>query len=174
MDGGQEYIDVLKESGEPPVRQTEWILKQVPNEGKPFTIADVFRLNLQREAFRQRLIEHWNSTEARTGTKRPVDAIIAPVAPTLAPKHGMTEWWGYTSYWNLADYPAAVFPVGHSQKSSKEEHNRFKECDNPMGVAKGHLPVCLQLIGRRLNEERVLAMLNVIDSGLKQDSGVVE
>lgn len=140
----------MAESGEPPVEQTKWILNQIPNGRKPFSIAEIFRLNLDREAFRQRLLEHWNATSLRTGSGRPVDGIISPVAPTLAPKHDGTSWWGYTSYWNLADYPAAVFPVGMKELLTDESSVR--------------LPVCLQIIGRRLNEEKTLAMLNVVDS----------
>ena len=151
---------------------TEWILKQVPNDGKPFTVAEIFRLNLQREAFRRKLLDHWNSTQTRTGLDRPVDAIIAPVAPTLAPKHGETKWWGYTSYWNLADYPAAVFPVsraGSLNGTMKVYGRGGGAVVDPEGIV-DKLPVCLQLIGRRLNEEKVLAILNVIDNTVSRDS----
>lgn len=96
---------------------------------------------------------------------RPVDAIISPVAPTLAPKHEKTDWWGYTSYWNLADYPAAVFPVGRSREPSDTMETEDKD-GSERAASKGAddgLPICLQLVGRRLNEEKVLGMLNVID-----------
>ena len=146
LDGGKEYYETLRESGEPPVPQVRWMLDQIPNEKRAYSIAETIKLNLRRDAFRQNLLMQWNSTWMHTGTQRPVDAIICPVAPTLAPKHNETRWWGYTSYWNLADYPAAVFPV--------------KKADS---VVPGELPICLQIVGRRLNEEKVLAMLNVVD-----------
>lgn len=119
-------------------------MDQIQNPGKDFSIRETFDLNIRREAFRHKLLMHWNATHSKTGTGRPVDAIITPVAPTLAPKHDSTSWWGYTSYWNLADYPAAVFPV-----------RRY--------TTPGDLPLCLQLVGRRFNEERVLGILNVVD-----------
>lgn len=145
LDGGKEYEAVLDASGEPANAQTKWIMDQIRNPGKDFSIKETFELNVQREAFRQKLLMHWNDTRLKTGTGRPIDAIIAPVAPTLAPKHETTSWWSYTSYWNLADYPAAVFPV-----------RRY--------TAPGQLPVCLQIVGRRLNEEKVLGILNVVDN----------
>lgn len=144
LDGGREYEAVLKESGEPANSQTRWIMDQIRNPNKDFSIRETFDLNVKREEFRQKLLIQWNDTVARTGTGRPVDAIITPVAPTRAPKHEGTTWWGYTSYWNLADYPAAVFPLRRS-------------------AHQGELPTCLQLVGRRLNEERVLGILNVVD-----------
>ena len=149
LDGGKEYFDVLNESGEPAVPQTKWILDQIPNNGAPFSVAEIFKLNLKRESFRQRLLMHWNATASRTRSGRPVDAIISPVAPTRAPKHNETRWWGYTSYWNLADYPAAVFPVTQPITEALS--------------AEPELPICLQVIGRRLNEEKTLAILNIVD-----------
>jgi len=34
------------------------------------------------------------------------------VGPTPAPKLGTAKYWNYTSFWNLVNYPAAVFPTG--------------------------------------------------------------
>ncbi|THH08355.1 hypothetical protein EW145_g2769 [Phellinidium pouzarii] len=179
LDGGREYNAVLMESGEPPVPQTKWIMNQVANGGKPFSVAEIFQLNLQREAFRHKLLKHWNNTKIKTGTGRPVDAIIAPVAPTLAPRHNTTQWWGYTSYWNLADYPAAVFPIGHCANNEGQlwptlngndglRHRQITDQWDP-ALHEG-LPVCLQLIGRRLNEEKVLGILNVVDKIVNKET----
>ena len=112
LDGGKEYRDVLAESGEPPVPQTEWIMSHVPDGGQAFSIGKTFALNKERERIRTEVAKQWNATHLLTGTGRPVDAIISAVAPTLAPVHNTTRWWGYTSFWNLVDYPAVVFPVG--------------------------------------------------------------
>ncbi|KAJ8494505.1 hypothetical protein ONZ51_g2261 [Trametes cubensis] len=180
LDGGEEYRQVLEH--DPPVPQTEWILSQVPNGGKPFTVAETFRINLEREAFRARVLAHWNAAKARTATGRHVDAILSPVAATLAPRHDMTRWWGYTSYWNLMDYPAAVFPVGRFRAAG------HKPAQLPQGVVHvgdprsetervvraewdpetyDNIPVSLQLIGRRLNEERLLGILGKVEEALR-------
>ncbi|KAH9897880.1 general amidase GmdA [Cubamyces lactineus] len=180
LDGGEEYRQVLEH--DPPVPQTEWILSQVPNGGKPFTVAETFRINLEREAFRTRVLAHWNAAKARTATGRHVDAILSPVAATLAPRHDMTRWWGYTSYWNLMDYPAAVFPVGRFRAAG------HKPAQLPQGVVHvgdprsetervvraewdpetyDNIPVSLQLIGRRLNEERLLGILGKVEEALR-------
>jgi amidase len=75
-------------------------------------MAEMFKLNAAREQFRAKAHAHWNATKARTQCGRAVDAILTPVAPTLAPPHDTVRWWGYSAYWNLLDYPGAVFPVG--------------------------------------------------------------
>ena len=158
-----------------------------PNEGKPFTVQEMFRLNREREDFRKELMDHWNKTIRNSGTGRPVDAIICPVAPTLAPAHNATRWWGYTSYWNLADYPAVVFPANKFSKNERYSTvtptNKLHHCNGSSNGTRGGIekfiqsqwnedlydgfPVCLQLVGRRLNEEKLLAMLNVIEAALK-------
>ncbi|KAJ3531999.1 hypothetical protein NM688_g7491 [Phlebia brevispora] len=171
LDGGEEYREALK--NDPMVPQTEWIMAQVPNGGKPFTVDEIFRLNLAREAFRTKIAQHWNSTRTRTESGRPIDAILSPVAPTLAPPHDTTRWWGYTSYWNLMDYPAAVFPVG--RYTALDSSSDFTAAAYPRNAVEDYIrsqwnpetydnaAISLQLIGRRLNEERVLGMLQKVE-----------
>ena len=75
-------------------------------------MAEMFKLNAEREQFRARAHAHWNASANLSASGRPVDVILTPIAPTLAPPHDSVRWWGYSSYWNLLDYPAAVFPLG--------------------------------------------------------------
>ena len=55
----------------------------------------------------------WNSTA--TGVidngEDIVDVILCPASPGVAPPLDCSRYWGYTSQWNLLDYPALVFPV---------------------------------------------------------------
>lgn len=158
------------------MQQTEWMLSHAKD--KPYSVGEIFQLNLAREGFRSAALVHWNETETRTMTGRPVDGIISPVAPSLAPPHDTTVSWTYTSHWNLLDYPAAVFPMGRWNGDAAT-------LTMPMGLARNEceafvhkqwtddptrsigLPVGLQLIGRRHNEEKVLAMLTEVDKALK-------
>lgn len=180
LDGGEEYREVIK--GDPPVPQTQWILSQVPNEGVPLTVAEIFKVNLEREAFRAKIAAYWNATVESTTTGRPVDVILSPVAPTLAPRHDATCWWGYTSYWNLMDFPGAVFPVNrfHAQgyrpmdvsgdaSLSDEPRNAIEKVvmDQWNPSTYNNASVSLQLIGRRLNEEKLLGMLHVVEKALR-------
>ncbi|GJE89672.1 amidase [Phanerochaete sordida] len=179
LDGGAEYRETLAQ--DPPVPQTEWMLGQVPNGGAPFSVAEIFRLNLAREAFRTKILQHWKATEARTRTGRPVDAVLSPVAPTLAPPHDTTRWWGYTSYWNLLDYSAAVFPVGRFDADAYRTRDAPADITLPRDARNPteefiraqwdprtyhNAAVSLQLIGRRLNEERLLGMLRKVEDAL--------
>jgi amidase len=173
LDGGAEYFDTMVD--DPHVPQTEWIMSQVPNGGKPFTMAELFKLSRAREDFRTKIAHLWNKTQEKTDTGRPVDAILCPVAPTLAPPHDGTRWWGYTSYWNLLDYPGVVFPAGRHRVS---EYTSLE--DRPLRPARNSVekevraqwnphtydnsPIGLQLVARRLNEERLLGLLKSVEA----------
>ncbi|KAI0695647.1 amidase [Cytidiella melzeri] len=179
LDGGEEYREQLV--NDPPVPQTEWMMAQVPNNGRPFSVAEIFKLNLAREAFRVKIATHWNESQRLTTTGRPIDAILSPVAPTLAPPHDSTRWWGYTSYWNLMDFTTAVFPVGRFEAKShrpvdvdsdfvapKEARNAVDEFVRAQWDPDTYhnAAVSLQLIGRRLNEEKVLGILRKVEDAL--------
>jgi len=172
LDGGAEYRETMHKAGEPAVQQTEWILNHASGRGD-YTVAEIFRLNLEREKFRAKALLHWNATQQRTATGRPVDAILCPVAPTLAPPHDTTSWWGYSSQWNLLDLPAVVFPVGRYKAeensiSLPQPRNEVEKFIHGQWQPRTYdnAPVSLQLVGRRHNEEKLLAILDVVEKAV--------
>ena len=120
-DGGKEESSMFEASGEPWRPLTEWIIKENPCV-KELTTQELFYWQEEREAYRAEYAEVWNDTatevdEQSGELKRMVDVVLCPAGPGVAPKHGTAKYWGYTSVWNLLDYPAVVFPV---QKVSKK------------------------------------------------------
>lgn len=110
LDGGQEYRETMGEAGETGVKMTQWMLSHAAGR-KPYTPAECFKLNAEREAFRTKIMAHWNATRSSTSSGRPVDAILTPVFPSLAPAHGTTRWWGYSSYWSVLN---SLFSPDHT------------------------------------------------------------
>ena len=53
---------------------------------------EFWQAQMRRSVIRQEYWEHWNATASHTGTGRPVDAIIAPCAPYVAPPHGKNTY----------------------------------------------------------------------------------
>jgi amidase len=91
-------------------------------------------MHQKRDAYRAEYWKYWN------GVQNKPDIILCPVGPGVAPKMDQARYWGYTSIWNLLDYPAAVFPV--SQVQEKEDSSRgpmlgaedewnWKQCNLP-------------------------------------------
>ncbi|KAF8904721.1 amidase signature domain-containing protein [Gymnopilus junonius] len=137
---------------------------------------DLWQVQRTRRDLRQEYLDHWNGSVALTGTGRPVDAIISPCAPYVAPPHGKNKTASYTMIWNALDYTALVLPSGLFADPvldvKKPAHAFFNDLDKANydlydpATFKG-APISIQLIGRTLDEEAVIAMGEIVDSALK-------
>ena len=89
----QDIQAVLLASGEPLVTSfipgKEIITGRLPWFPKRNSSAyDLWQIHKRKEALRREYLEYWEASVSLTGTGRPVDAIISPVAPYTAPPHG--------------------------------------------------------------------------------------
>ncbi|KAH7337928.1 general amidase GmdA [Rhizoctonia solani] len=154
LDAGDNIRAILAESGEPAIPQ------------------------LLRDQFRARALKHWNDTALRSTSGRPVDVILCPASATLAAPHGETGWIGYTAYWNLLDLSAIVFPSGAPFNASTWEATTGSLPDEPRNpideMVKAQwnpktfdgAPIGLQLVGRRWQEEKLLAALKQVEGAV--------
>jgi amidase len=62
-----------------------------------YTASQISAINVLKRQYQKEYMEYWNSTASRTGTGRPVDAIISPLAPFAAARPDMYDYYG-TSY----------------------------------------------------------------------------
>lgn len=160
-DGGEADGEAINSSGEPWRPLSEWIITQNPCVKKLDVGEQTYWLE-EREAYRKEYALHWNELG--------VDAVLCPVGPGVAPKHNTAKYWSYTSQWNLLDYPGVTFPVTKVDKNV----DRWEDSDYPWS---GHdaynkdlwdpeefhgLPVSLQLVGRRFEDEKILGILEHI------------
>jgi Asp-tRNA(Asn)/Glu-tRNA(Gln) amidotransferase A subunit family amidase len=99
-DGGSEEREAIAESGEPWRPLSQFILKEQPMV-KKHSVKDVWEWTVKRETYRTEYSKLWGD----------VDVILCPVGPGAAPPHDCARYWGYTSQWNLLDYPALIAPV---------------------------------------------------------------
>ncbi|CAE6469135.1 unnamed protein product, partial [Rhizoctonia solani] len=180
LDGGEAIRGILGESGEPAIPHVAQLLLSDPRKADEFTLAKSWDANAQRDQFRARALKHWNDTALRSKSGRPVDVVLCPAAPTLAPPQGTTRWIGYTSYWNLLDLPAVVFPSGKPFDSSAwepandssrvEPRNPFDEFVGAQWDPKtfDNAPVGIQLVGRRWQEEKLMAALKHVEDAVSR------
>ncbi|KAF1966479.1 amidase [Bimuria novae-zelandiae CBS 107.79] len=157
-DGGEADGEAINSSGEPWRPLSEWIITQNPCV-KKLDVGELTYWLEEREAYRKEYALHWNSLG--------VDAVLCPVGPGVAPKHNTSKYWWYTSQWNLLDYPAVAFPVTKVDNNidkldandrSLSAHDSFnRELWDPEEFH--GLPVSLQLVGRRFEDEKVLGIL---------------
>ncbi|KAG0695939.1 general amidase [Suillus ampliporus] len=137
------------------------------------TAYQLWQVQKLRQDIRKEYLDHWEATASETGTGRPVDAIICPAAPFAATPHGKNRYTNYTTVWNALDYPAAIFPVTtvDSTLDGKEpRHDFYDDFDKHIYEYDPekfkNAPICLQLVGRTLEEEAVIKMTEIVDAAL--------
>ncbi|KAI9784908.1 MAG: hypothetical protein M1835_003471 [Candelina submexicana] len=134
-----------------------------------------WKLVVQREAYKARWHDWWEE-EAK------MDVLLTvPNATPAIPHSGMKEAFsscGYTFMFNLLDYTCGIIPVTHVDRTIDQLPStfRFKDLN---AVAKGAythydadkmhgLPVGVQVVGQRLQEEKVLAVMERVEGALKK------
>ncbi|KAI0361655.1 general amidase [Trametes cingulata] len=140
---------------------------------------ELWQVQKKRIALREEYLAHWRATAERTGTGRPVDAIICPVAPFPPPPHGKTIISTYTMVWSALNYTCCAFPVtsvdpvldakGPPREFLSATDKENYELYDPKTFE--NAPVGLQLVGGSLEEEAVIAMTEIVDAALKAASG---
>ena len=135
----QDYSTVTAATGEPVIKSM--LAADLDIENSPVvevtprsTAYELWQIQKQKGNLRREYLDHWEQTKSLTHTGRPVDAIIAPVAPFAVPPHGMNKYAlfcssissmfctgimtnclasnaTYTTVWNALDYAAMTFPV---------------------------------------------------------------
>ncbi|KAL9102226.1 MAG: hypothetical protein Q9163_002608 [Psora crenata] len=160
-DGAKSLIEDVEASGEPWRPLSTFMLKENPHV-KVLSIKEIWHWTGRREYYRSEYAKLWNETVSDDG--RMVDVILCPVGPGAAPMLNHAKYWGYTSQWNLLDYPALVFPVTKAdpevdvkvkafQPISQPDDDNYRTYQDPE-VYRG-APVSLQLVGRRYEDEKV-------------------
>ena len=104
-----------------------------------------------------------------------------PVMPHAAVPHRCCKWVGYTKVWNLLDYTAIVLPGGQVDQEIDLPKNDMSvvgyEPRNHVDkfiwdlydpVLADRMPIGIQIVGKRLNEELVLGAAKVIESVLRK------
>ncbi|KAM6501145.1 general amidase [Amanita muscaria] len=192
--GEDDFLADTVPTGEPVIRTMElrddepvkWPAKKLNVEAPalgPLVSADtkltayeLWQVHKQRRQLRAEYLDHWQATASKTGTGRPVDAIIAPVAPYAAPPHGQNNIATYTVVWNNLDYPAFVLPV--TRVSSELDSKRpppvfFSDLDKQLydfyePEIFANAPVSLQIVGRTQNDEAVIGMAELVDQAVNK------
>lgn len=146
----------------------------------PLTAEGNWQWVAKRESFRGTWFNWWSEPA------QSFDFILTPGNATPALPHGAmhdaVSSCGYTFLWNLLDYSAGILPVTkvdaekdalskHWKPSNGIEKGAYKYYDS---VKMAGLPVAVQIVGRRLSEEKTLACMQVVEDCLRSDGIVYE
>lgn len=174
-DGGEDIRRDVEAAGEPFIPHVEALV----NKGKPISVYDYWQLNKKKLELQKRYLDLWNSTKFEK-TGKPIDILLTPVMPHSAVPHRKCKWVGYTKVFNFVDYPAVVLPGGQVSKEldsgaaklmgEYQPRNALDEWNwNSFDLdAMDGMPVGVQVVARRLQEEKVLGAAKAIDRVLKR------
>ncbi|KAF7944585.1 uncharacterized protein EAE97_005218 [Botrytis byssoidea] len=160
-DGGEFFTDALALSEEPGLPLTNYTLKdssgvQNLTHQQPRSVKIRFLLLTT--------IAEWNTMAPK------MDLILCPAGPLPAPPHDASKYWGYTSIWNLLDYPAIVFPVTKVNPVIDVKDGNYKTRNDLDKWYHDHYnveeqigaPVGLQLVAKKLEDEKVVDVMRFI------------
>lgn len=164
-DGGVDTIAAFALSGEP---QAPNVLLPFPEPLPEASASAIAANNVRKRKLQKTYLHYWNSTE--------VDAILSPVAPFPAARPRMYKYYGYSMWVNLLDYTSVVVPITKADKTidavdaeykARSELDAETQASYDPDVYDG-APVALQLVGRRLEEEKMLRLAEEVDIVLRK------
>ncbi|KAJ4387083.1 hypothetical protein N0V93_007670 [Gnomoniopsis smithogilvyi] len=161
-DGGLSIKKELERSGEP-LREE----MHAYGVAKELGTYDMWQIHMERTDLQKRYLDRWNEAG--------IDAILCPTTPFSGVKNGQFKHVGYTGVFNVLDYSCVSFPTGMIADKEvdilKEGYRPLSETckeihDEYDAAAVDKMPISLQLVARRLEEEKVLSMTKQVLSVL--------
>ncbi|ORX91358.1 amidase signature domain-containing protein [Clohesyomyces aquaticus] len=173
-DGGEDIRRDVEAAGEPFIPHVDALV----HRGRPISVYAYWQLNKQKLAAQKRFLDLWTSTQSPT-SGRSIDVLITPVMPHSAVPHRKCRWVGYTKIFNFVDYSALVLPAGEVSKeldgaatadmSSYHPRNDLDKWNWDLFdlESMAGMPVGVQVVARKLEEEKALGVGKVIDDLIK-------
>ncbi|KAF1953712.1 amidase [Byssothecium circinans] len=167
FDGGNDVKSAFALSGEPVAPQ----IGLFSNLTRENTASEIAAVNVKLRQLRKKYLDYWVSTKDRQGgTGRPVDAVIAPLAPFAAARREMYTYYGYGTWVNALDVTSVIVPVTEVDKRVDVVESGYTPIDDTdKTVYESYDPeiyhgahVSLQIVGRRLQEEKMLAIAEYV------------
>ncbi|KAF8425288.1 amidase signature domain-containing protein [Tirmania nivea] len=171
-DSGKDIRSALALSGEP-------TLPLIANLVSPLLprvdMNELWDLQLKKWNYQIEYLEQWRLRESEIGKE--IDAFIMPVSPAAAVRHNQSKYYGYSSVINLLDWTSVVVPVTFADKAvdKRKDHQPLNKIDSVVQAeydpeAYHGAPVAVQVVGRRLTEERVLAIAKEVGRLLRNET----
>ncbi|CAI6331438.1 unnamed protein product [Periconia digitata] len=175
-DGGEDIKRDVCAGGEPFIPHVEALV----NKGQPISVYQYWQLNKRKVALQKRFLDLWNATQSLQHQGKPIDILLAPVMPHSAVPHRTCRWVGYTKVFNVVDYPSVVLPAGRVEKGRDGDAARDMASYTPRNALDqwnwknfdlermNGMPIGVQVVARRLEEEKALGAAGVVEKLLKE------
>lgn len=129
---------------------------------------ELWDVHLKKWNYQSTYLDKWREFEETLGKE--LDGIIAPVTATAAIRHNQFRYYGYASVINLLDFTSVVVPVTFADQKIDAKNGGFKPLSHLDETVQAEYdpvvyhgaPVAVQVIGRRLSEEKTLTIAEEI------------
>ncbi|KAI5924996.1 amidase [Camillea tinctor] len=154
-DGGRAIREQLERTSEP------WRPEmRMYEEAREIGALEYWQLHLDRQAYQKRYLDRWLAAG--------IDAILCPTTPYSSVENGKFKHVGYTGVYNVLDYSCISFPTGITVDKSVDvalgdtykpltEEDRQIQAEYNADAVHG-MPISLQLVAQRLEEEKCVEM----------------
>ncbi|KAI2621857.1 amidase [Xylaria nigripes] len=158
-DGGKSFALELGKTGEP-------LRPELAAYGfsRELGAMECWHLNIERNELQKRYLDRWKAAG--------IDALLTPATPFSGVRNEKFKHVGYTGVYNVLDYTAIVFPTGvlvdaavdlPSKNAPPFLSDLDKVIRNEYDAEVVHgLPINVQLVAQRLEEEKCLEMCKVV------------
>ncbi|KAF1981831.1 acetamidase [Aulographum hederae CBS 113979] len=140
-------------------------------------VHDMWQLHLERTNWVKEYLDQWNSVGD-------LDGILCPTTPFATTPNGNFKHVGYTGVFNILDYSCVSFPTGLNVDKAVDRYPEDDWKPPPIDASEvaqiagsvraeydadvvHGMPISLQLVAQRLEEEKVLMMTSVVLEALK-------
>lgn len=140
-------------------------------------VSELWDLHAERTTLTKNYLDRWAATKTSTKSGKPIDMILMPVSPYSGCANGKFRYVGYTAVFNALDFTAGTVPVTRADKAidvkdpgyvPKSERDKMVQdlldTDEVHGGA-----ISVQVVGRRLQEEKVIKMMRVVAKAVGTD-----
>lgn len=169
-DYGREIEEVCKLSGEPVMDCIKPLVGYSEN-ARPISVEKWWSLGERKSNLREKFLEYWINTSRMTSDGNPIDALLCPVWPTAGFKKLDGEYaaLNYTTPFNVLDCASVVLPVTTVDKKVDKLDTGYtpvdtfdKKIHDYYDPNEFHeMPVCVQIVCRKFEEEKVLAIASI-------------
>ncbi|UJR07732.1 hypothetical protein I4U23_012016 [Adineta vaga] len=173
-DGGEDIRKALELSGEPLMSGAF-----IGSAETEMSVYETWQENVARRDYAIKYLEKWNQTKEKTSTGRPIDGILSPIYALPAYPHDFKLTVGYTGIANLLQLSSVILPVtrvdpkldqitdDYRQTKVLNEYDQLvKETYTDPSVFENCV-VGLQVMCRRLEDEKAIGMAMVLENALK-------
>ncbi|CDR47630.1 CYFA0S35e00342g1_1 [Cyberlindnera fabianii] len=164
-DGGNKIKKLHEATGEP-----FFEFMHIYRDAKEISVSDLWDMQSKRNGIVKKFIKRWDGTAKLTSSGKPIDGLLLPTSPYSGAPLNKNQYCGYTSVFNGLDWPAGTVPVTRADKEIdlkevdyKPKNDTDQLCYDSYDADKCHGgAISVQVVGRKLQDEKVLKMMKIV------------